>query len=76
METRTNLAYGNNTVPKFADAMALVDRIPEIPVDSPVYFYALDMLRDPGNREVFCSFPTDARRAAWMMYQFQKLHGF
>ncbi|KAK1310292.1 hypothetical protein QJS10_CPA08g00087 [Acorus calamus] len=76
LEMRTNLAYGNNTVPKFTDAMALVDRIPEIPVDSPVYFYALDMLRDPGNREVFCSFPTDARRAAWMMYQFQKLHGF
>ncbi|KAK1312181.1 hypothetical protein QJS10_CPA07g00338 [Acorus calamus] len=48
--------------------MALVDRIPEIPVDSPVYFYALDMLRDPGNREVFCAFPTDARRAAWMIW--------
>ncbi|KAK1299772.1 hypothetical protein QJS10_CPB13g01027 [Acorus calamus] len=53
LEMRTNLAYGNDTVPKFADAMALVDRIPEIPLDSPVYFYALYMLRDPGNREVF-----------------------
>ncbi|KAK1281603.1 hypothetical protein QJS10_CPB22g00529 [Acorus calamus] len=63
LKMRTNLACGgNDTVPKFADAMALVDRIPEIVVDSPLYFYALDMLREPGNREVFCSFPTDARR--------------
>ncbi|KAK1291019.1 hypothetical protein QJS10_CPB18g00564 [Acorus calamus] len=31
--------------------MALVDRIPEITVDSPLYFYALDMLHEPGNRE-------------------------
>ncbi|KAK1257701.1 hypothetical protein QJS04_geneDACA016281 [Acorus gramineus] len=54
LEMRTNLAYGNNdTVPKFADAMALVDRIPEIPVDNPIYFYALDMLRDPGNHKYY-----------------------
>ncbi|KAK1290580.1 hypothetical protein QJS10_CPB18g00967 [Acorus calamus] len=76
LKMRTNLTYGNDIVPKFADAMALVDRIPEILMDSPAYFYALDMLCDPDNREIFCSFPTNARRAAWMMYQFQKLHGF
>ncbi|KAK1261532.1 hypothetical protein QJS04_geneDACA018430 [Acorus gramineus] len=53
LEMRTNLAYGNNnTIPPFADAMALVDRIPEIIVDSPLYFFALDMLREPGNREL------------------------
>ncbi|KAK1305101.1 hypothetical protein QJS10_CPB11g00837 [Acorus calamus] len=65
LEMRTNLAYGNDTVPKFADAMALVDRIPEIPVDSPVYFYALDMLRDPGNRELvsYCREASSARKS-------------
>ncbi|KAK1294311.1 hypothetical protein QJS10_CPA16g01008 [Acorus calamus] len=68
LEMRTNLAYKNNdTAPKFANAMTLVDRNPDIPADSSVYFYALDMLHDPENREVFCSFPTDARRSAWMM---------
>ncbi|KAK1265631.1 hypothetical protein QJS04_geneDACA022944 [Acorus gramineus] len=64
MELRTKLMFGDTSkFPEFFVSMEMVERNEQIPNDTQMYFFSIEMLRDIGNCEVFCSFPTDIRRA-------------